>query len=186
MARSGRIRTGSRRASSTCACLVWSTAARSIELPLYPVRVRSRRRERGGLLDQRQGSRVRLATDPVAPYQVYVRYLDAATALQLTDLPTSASPIGWSPDSKRVLFVTTDESRGLWSIAVVGGEPQLLFSLPKSARNVTSTSSRFRQTTSSPRFCRRRTTHRLASRSWLCQAIRRRDTRRTVRGEDRL
>ena len=77
---------------------------------------------------------------PSAPYQVYVRYLDAATALQLTDLPTSASPIGWSPDSKRVLFVTTDESRGLWSIAVVGGEPQLLFSLPKSARNVTSTS----------------------------------------------
>ncbi len=72
-----------------------------------------------------------------APYQLYVRYLAAATALQLTDLRTSAHPIGWSPDSKRVLFVTTGESPALWSIAVVGGEPQLLFSLPKSARNVT-------------------------------------------------
>ena len=74
------------------------------------------------------------------PYQVYVRYLTAGTALQLTDLRTSAYPIGWSPDSKRVLFVTIGEPRALWSIAVVGGEPQQLFALPKSARNVTPSS----------------------------------------------
>ncbi len=75
-----------------------------------------------------------------APYQVYVRYLDASTPLQLTDLGTSAYPVGWSPDSKRVLFVTIEEPRALWSIAVVGGEPQQLFLLPKSARNVTPSS----------------------------------------------
>jgi Tol biopolymer transport system component len=67
-----------------------------------------------------------------APYQVHVRYLDAPTAIQLTDLPTSAHPIGWSPDDKRVLFVTGGESPAVWSIATVGGEPQLSVSLPKS------------------------------------------------------
>jgi len=82
------------------------------------------------------GSRQTVST----PFQVYVRYLDAATALQLTDLKTSAYPIAWSPDSKRVLFVTLGEPRALWSIAVVGGEPQQLFSVPKSARNVTASS----------------------------------------------
>jgi len=68
-----------------------------------------------------------------APYQVHVRYLDAPAAIQLTDLPTSAYPIGWSPDDTRVLFVTAGESPAVWSIATVGGEPQLSVSLPKSA-----------------------------------------------------
>ena len=76
----------------------------------------------------------------LGPYQIYVRYLDASAALQLTNLKTSAYPIGWSPDSKRVLFVTLDEARVLWSIAVVGGEPQQLFTLPKSASNVSPSS----------------------------------------------
>jgi serine/threonine protein kinase len=68
-----------------------------------------------------------------APYQVYVRYLDAPTAMQLTHLSTAADPIGWSSDSKRVFFATSEQSPTLWSIVIVGGEPQLIVSLPKSA-----------------------------------------------------
>jgi eukaryotic-like serine/threonine-protein kinase len=68
-----------------------------------------------------------------APYQVYVRYLDQPTAMQLTKVRTPAYPLRWSPDSKRVLFTTTGDAPGIWSIATVGGEPQLVFSLPKSA-----------------------------------------------------
>src|SRR5262245_30614685 len=71
-----------------------------------------------------------------APYQVHVRYLDAPTAIQLTDLRTSAHPIGWSPDDKRVIFVTGGESPAVWSIATVGGEPQLSVSLPKSTADL--------------------------------------------------
>jgi eukaryotic-like serine/threonine-protein kinase len=64
------------------------------------------------------------------PYQVFVRYLDAPTAMQLTDLPTAAFPIGWSPDSNRVLFVTRGDSPAVWSVAIAGGEPQQLLPLP--------------------------------------------------------
>lgn len=81
------------------------------------------------------GKAVAYSSRPVftAPYQVHVRYLDAPTAIQLTDLRTSAFPIGWSPDNKRVLFAVGGESPAVWSIATVGGEPQLAVSLPKSA-----------------------------------------------------
>ncbi len=68
-----------------------------------------------------------------APYQVYVRYLDQPTAMQLTKLRTPAYPLRWSPDSKRVLFTTTGDAPGIWSIATIGGEPQLVLSLPKSS-----------------------------------------------------
>jgi len=64
------------------------------------------------------------------PYQVYVRYLNSPTALQLTNLQTRATPVGWSPDSKRVLFVATGETTALWSIATAGGEPQHVLPLP--------------------------------------------------------
>ncbi len=68
----------------------------------------------------------------LAPYDVYVRYLDAPAAMQLTHQKMSAYPIGWSPDSKRVFFVTMGDSPSAWSVAIVGGEPQLVASLPKS------------------------------------------------------
>lgn len=68
-----------------------------------------------------------------APYQVYVRYLDAPTAMQLTRQDKSAYPIGWSPDSRRVFFATLGESPTLSSIAIVGGEPELVASLTQSA-----------------------------------------------------
>ena len=67
-----------------------------------------------------------------APYQVYVRYLDQPTAMQLTKGRTPAYPLRWSPDSKRVLFTTTGDAPGIWSIATIGGEPQRVLSLPKS------------------------------------------------------
>jgi hypothetical protein len=61
------------------------------------------------------------------PYQVYVRYLDAPTGMQLTQVSTAhAYPIAWSPDSKRVLFVQAAEAPGIYSIPTAGGEPQLL------------------------------------------------------------
>ena len=68
----------------------------------------------------------------LAPYDVYVRYRDAPAAMQLTHQTTSAHPIGWSPDSKRVFFATVEDSTTLWSVAIVGGEPQRVASLPKS------------------------------------------------------
>ena len=70
-----------------------------------------------------------------APYQVYVRYLDQPTAMQLTELRTPAYPLRWSPDSKRVLFRTAGDTPGIWSVATVGGEPQLLLPLPKPSAN---------------------------------------------------
>ena len=74
------------------------------------------------------GSRQRV----LEPYDVYVRYLDAPAAMQLTHQKLPAHPIGWSPDSKRVFFVTMGDSPTVWSVAIVGGEPQLVASLPKS------------------------------------------------------
>jgi Tol biopolymer transport system component len=53
--------------------------------------------------------------------------------MQLTKLDASAYPLRWSPDSKRVLFVTTGNAPGIWSIATVGGEPQHILSLSESA-----------------------------------------------------
>ncbi|HEY7054950.1 MAG TPA: protein kinase [Vicinamibacterales bacterium] len=68
-----------------------------------------------------------------APYQVYVRYLDQPTPMQLTKVRTPAYPLRWSPDSKRVLFMTAGDTPGIWSIATIGGEPQLVVSLPPSS-----------------------------------------------------
>ena len=75
------------------------------------------------------GSRQTLSS----PYQVHVRYLDAPSARQLTSLATAAFPIGWTPDSTRVLFAAAGDSPGLYSIPTAGGEPQLVLPLPTSA-----------------------------------------------------
>jgi Tol biopolymer transport system component len=63
------------------------------------------------------------------PFQVFVRYLDAPVAIQLTHDPTSAVVLGWMPDGKRIVY-----QRGLtlWSVATVGGEPEPM-PLPKDA-----------------------------------------------------
>ncbi len=109
----------------------WPTAPRSIRYRFTPFSL-----EPGGQRDAvfaPDGKAVAYAARQTAsaPYQVYVRYLDQPAAMPLTELRTPAYPLGWSPDSKRVLFRTAD-APGIWSIATAGGEPQLLLSLPKS------------------------------------------------------
>ena len=65
------------------------------------------------------------------PYQVYLRYLDSPTPVQLTHTAESASVKNWSADGKHVLFIRPSlKPYGLWSIATVGGEPEFAFTLP--------------------------------------------------------
>jgi eukaryotic-like serine/threonine-protein kinase len=64
------------------------------------------------------------------PYQIYLRYLDSPTALQITHLPQSAFPIAWSPDNRRIVLLMRDKVPSLWSLAAVGGEPELMMTLP--------------------------------------------------------
>jgi Tol biopolymer transport system component len=64
------------------------------------------------------------------PYQLFVRYLDSPTAVQIThfpaasDQPGGAYPLAWSADGKRSFFFSPLKPAGIWSIASVGGEPQ--------------------------------------------------------------
>jgi serine/threonine protein kinase len=62
--------------------------------------------------------------------QVMVRSLDAPSPTQLTRLPSGvygyAAPF-FSPDGERVYFIA---SEALWSVAVVGGEPQEVLKAP--------------------------------------------------------
>jgi Tol biopolymer transport system component/DNA-binding winged helix-turn-helix (wHTH) protein len=69
--------------------------------------------------------------------QVFVRSLNSAAATQLTSDREYAEAARWSPDSRRVLFFapgfnSTDAkpTRALYSIAVVGGEPELITPMP--------------------------------------------------------
>jgi eukaryotic-like serine/threonine-protein kinase len=63
------------------------------------------------------------STDPLAAVQVFVRYLDAAAGKQLTHFNEGTIPVGWTADSRRIVFVSGHQPAGLWSVAVVGGEP---------------------------------------------------------------
>jgi serine/threonine protein kinase/Tol biopolymer transport system component len=74
----------------------------------------------------------RAATDA---NQVFIRYLEAPTAVQLTHGSASAFPVAWSPDSARVLLMTGGEQPAIWSVATVGGEPEPFMTLPKDLRN---------------------------------------------------
>jgi len=66
---------------------------------------------------------------PSDRFQIYLRYLDSPTALQITHLSESAFPVGWSPDSRRIVLLMRDKTPALWSLAAAGGEPELLMSL---------------------------------------------------------
>lgn len=68
------------------------------------------------------------------PDQVYVRYLDTPIPLRLTRMDEWASPIGWTPDSRR--FVGRGHSPALWSITAVGGEAEMLMPLPALGRSL--------------------------------------------------
>jgi serine/threonine protein kinase len=64
------------------------------------------------------------ATDLVSSQQVFVRYLDSPAGLQLTHFKEYATPVGWTPDGRRIIFISYHEPAGVWSVAVVGGEPE--------------------------------------------------------------
>jgi serine/threonine protein kinase len=68
--------------------------------------------------------------------QLFLRTLDSPTPRQLTHSRGSASPLSWSPDSSRILYlqtVATGEAPKVFSIGTVGGEPDLLWTLPQEA-----------------------------------------------------
>jgi serine/threonine protein kinase/Tol biopolymer transport system component len=69
------------------------------------------------------------------PYQLYVRYLDAAAGVQVTQLTTSVFPVAWSPDSRRVFLLKDEPKPAIWSVATVGGDPELFMSLPDGMGN---------------------------------------------------
>jgi Tol biopolymer transport system component len=66
----------------------------------------------------------RPGTDPTAPFQVFVRYLDSPTPAQVTHIAEDARPMVWAPDSKRILFRSERTPAGIWSVSSVGGEPE--------------------------------------------------------------
>ncbi len=59
--------------------------------------------------------------------QTYLRSLDSPSAVRLTHLDKGSAPVGWSPDGQRIfLNIQGAEGVNLWSIAKVGGDPQLV------------------------------------------------------------
>ena len=58
------------------------------------------------------------------PNQIFVRYLESPAPVQITSGPDDADPVAWAPDSKRVVFRSSRQPAGLWSVSVVGGEPE--------------------------------------------------------------
>ncbi len=59
--------------------------------------------------------------------QIFARYLDAPTPVQITHLKEDADPVAWAPDGRRIIFQRGGEPGGLWSVSVAGGEPQPFF-----------------------------------------------------------
>jgi len=67
------------------------------------------------------------------PYATYIRYLDSATPVQITHTEEDAQPLAWAPDGKRLLLTIDRQPDAVWSIATVGGEPEIFMpSLPSS------------------------------------------------------
>jgi Tol biopolymer transport system component len=64
------------------------------------------------------------STDKLASNQVFVRYLDSPAGKQLTHFKEPSVPQRWSADSRRILFTSAHAPAGVWSVAVVGGEPE--------------------------------------------------------------
>jgi serine/threonine protein kinase/Tol biopolymer transport system component len=64
------------------------------------------------------------------PYQVFMRRLDAPAPVQMTHLADDATATGWSADGKHILFQRPGlKPFGIWSISMVGGEPEFLFAI---------------------------------------------------------
>jgi eukaryotic-like serine/threonine-protein kinase len=64
------------------------------------------------------------------PYQVFLRALDSPSPVQLTHTAENAYPSAWSPDGQRILLDIDRKPQSLWSIAKVGGEPEVVMTMP--------------------------------------------------------
>jgi Tol biopolymer transport system component len=64
------------------------------------------------------------------PYQVFLRALDSPSAVQLTHTEENAFPSAWTPDGQRILLEIDRKPESLWSIAKVGGQPEVVMTLP--------------------------------------------------------
>ena len=69
--------------------------------------------------------------DQAAPYQVYLRYLELPTPLQLTHMKDNAYPMRWSADGTRIFLFAQSRPPSIWSIATVGGEPEHVMTQPE-------------------------------------------------------
>jgi len=80
------------------------------------------------------GSAVAYSANPApgARPQAFLRYLNNLTPTQLTHGEFGADVVGWSADSQNIFFDDVLESgaQRIWSVAVVGGAPQLLYTFP--------------------------------------------------------
>ena len=64
---------------------------------------------------------------------LFLRRLDSPMAQQLTSAPGTVRPLGWSPDSSHIYYLQTEpggEANKVLSIASVGGEPDVIWTLP--------------------------------------------------------
>jgi eukaryotic-like serine/threonine-protein kinase len=61
------------------------------------------------------------------PYQIYVRYLDSPVSTPITRLPVTATLVEWT-SAGRIVFTSSQEPAGFWSVSPVGGEPEPLVS----------------------------------------------------------
>ena len=69
--------------------------------------------------------------DQTAPYQVYLRYLESPTPLQLTHMKDDAYPMRWSADGTRIFLFAQSRPPSIWSIATVGGDPEQVMTQPE-------------------------------------------------------
>jgi len=72
------------------------------------------------------GKAVAYAARVDGKFQVFLRYLDQPTPVQLTHGALSTTPKAWTPDGKRVLIDMEHDPPSLWSVATVGGDPEVV------------------------------------------------------------
>ncbi len=63
-------------------------------------------------------------------YQVFLRALESPSPVQITHTSENAFPSAWSPDGQRILLNIDRKPESLWSIAKVGGEPEMVMTMP--------------------------------------------------------
>jgi serine/threonine protein kinase len=65
------------------------------------------------------------------PYQVFLRDLDSPSSVQITHTMENIYPSRWTPDGQRILMNSDRKPDSLWSVAKVGGEPEVVMKLPE-------------------------------------------------------